>query len=50
MLIQQDFPFGNPTNESKLITAIIFLSITAFAASELINLYKSNNTKSKHNG
>lgn len=49
MLIQKEFPFGNPTNESKLITAIVFLSITLFAASELINLYKSKVNISKAN-
>jgi hypothetical protein len=42
MLIQQEFPFGNPTKESKMITAIIFFSITAFTAATLINLYKYN--------
>ena len=49
MLIQQEFPFGNPTNESKIITAIIFFSITAFAAAELINLYKDNRNKKMEN-
>ncbi len=42
MIIQKEFPFGNPTNESKIITAIIFFSITAFVAAELINQYKEN--------
>jgi hypothetical protein len=49
MLIQQEFPFGNPTNESKIVTAILFISITLFAAAELINLYKDNSIKIKTN-
>lgn len=50
MLIQKEFPFGNPTNESRLFTAIVFFSITLFAASEIINLYKSKNDIVKANG
>lgn len=49
MLIQKEFPFGNPTNESKLITAIVFFSITLYAASELINLYKTKVNIAKAN-
>jgi hypothetical protein len=50
MLIQKEFPFGNPTNESKMITAILFISIIGFAAAEIINLYKDNNVKKQING
>lgn len=45
MLIQQEFPFGKPTNESKMIGAIVFISITLFAAAEFIKLYKYNRVK-----
>ena len=45
MLKQHEFPFGKPTNESKLITAIIFFSITVFAAAEIIKMYKSTNSQ-----
>ncbi len=48
MLIQKEFPFGNPTIESNLITAIICLSITLFAATEVIKLYKTDYYKMKH--
>lgn len=49
MLVQKEFPFGNPTKESKMITAIIFLTITALAAAEIIKLYKDNNVKKQIN-
>lgn len=42
MIIQKDFPFGNPTIESKIVTGIIFLSIILFTSAEVINLYKTN--------
>lgn len=50
MLVQKEFPFGNPTNESKMITAILFISIIGFAAAEIINLYKDNDVKKQING
>lgn len=41
MLKQDQFPFGNPTKENRMIAGIIFITIIAFAASEVINIYKS---------
>jgi|688.fasta_scaffold1771207_2 hypothetical protein len=40
MIIQQEFPFGNPTNENKMIAAIVFITITLLTAAEFIKLYK----------
>jgi hypothetical protein len=49
MIVQHEFPFGNPTKESRMITAIIFISIIAFTAAEIVNLYKIDKILNKSN-
>ena len=49
MIVQHEFPFGNPTKESRMITAIIFISIIAFTATEIVKLYNIDKILNKSN-
>ena len=49
MIVQHEFPFGNPTKESRMITAFVFISIIAFTVAEIVNLYKIDKILTKSN-